>query len=190
MSDNILKKEFKKEDVNRLRNLVKGKTNEKTQHSVGYTKAEEFHKEGDIWEENGRKWTIKNGIKQNITKLDKAKNAHITPLFCPNCNKLMKKRYDKEFYPIHKMCYDCVVDFEHDLKKAGLYENYQKRIQNSDIDGFIKDLQSFVFDKLNESNNSFITEQGDVQKWKGGLNHKKVLEILNKNINYLEKLKK
>ena len=35
---------------------MKGKYGEKTQVSVGYTKPEEFHKEGEIWEiNNGNK---------------------------------------------------------------------------------------------------------------------------------------
>jgi hypothetical protein len=53
---------------------------------TGYTKAKEFHDEGDIWEEDGRTWTIKNGLKQNITKLDKAKEGIVLPLFCPTCS--------------------------------------------------------------------------------------------------------
>ena len=75
MSDNVLKKDFNPKDVERLRNLVKGKAGERTSQGIGYTKKEEFHKEGDIWEADGRKWTIKDGIKQNITKLDKFKNT-------------------------------------------------------------------------------------------------------------------
>ena len=117
MKDNILKKDFQQRDVERIRNLVKGKYGEKTRSSVGFTKAEEFHKEGDIWEADGRTWTIKDGIKQNITKLDKAKKAHIMPLLCPKCGKVMKNRNDKPFYTIHKMCFNCVIDFEHKLRK-------------------------------------------------------------------------
>ena len=48
MSDNVLKKDFNKKDVERLRNLVKGKAGERTTQGIGYTKKEEFHKEGDI----------------------------------------------------------------------------------------------------------------------------------------------
>ena len=70
--DNVLKKEFSKKDVQRLRNVFTGKTGERTTDGVGYTKKQEFHKEGDVWTENGREWTIKEGIKQNVTKLDKA----------------------------------------------------------------------------------------------------------------------
>ena len=190
MSNNILKKEFNKQDVQRLRNLIQGKQNEKSSQSIGYQKDKQFHKEGDVWEEDGRKWTIKNGIKQNITKLDKAKKAITTPLFCPNCKKLMKKRFDPDYYKIHRKCYDCVIDFEHDLKKAGLYKEYEKNIYNSDIEGFIKDFKSYIQDQLNQTNTSFITEQGDVEKWGGGLNKQRVLDALNNTIEHLESLKK
>jgi len=65
--DSKLKKEFGRKDVHRLRNLMTGKHNEKSGQSVGYSKSQSFYKEGDIWEEDGRKWTIKEGIR-NIVK--------------------------------------------------------------------------------------------------------------------------
>ena len=188
--ENVLKKEFSQRDVQRVRNLVQGKYGDKTQQSVGYTKAQKFHSEGDIWEEDGRKWTIKDGIKQNITKLDKAKKAHVMPIFCPNCKKPMKKRFDKDYYNIHKKCFDCVIDFEHDLRKAGLWEEYEKNIQNADIDGFIKDFKAYVEDELTQNNSSFVTEAGDVEKWVGGPNKQRVLDALDKTIEHLEKMKK
>ena len=190
MSDNVLKKEFSNKDVQRVRNLVQGKSGDKTIQSVGYTKKEEFHSEGDIWEEDGRKWTIKNGIKQNITKLDKAKKAHVMPIFCPNCKKPMKKRFDKDYYNIHKKCFDCVIEFEHDLRKAGLYEEYEKNIRNADIDGFIGDFKAYIEDELTQNNSSFVTEAGDVEKWVGGPNKQRVLDALDKTIEHLEKMKK
>ena len=190
MKDNVLKKEFSKKDVSRLRNLVQGKYGEKTTQGIGYTKKQEVYKEGDVWEENGRKWTIKDGIKQNITKLDKVKKAYTMPLFCPNCGSQMKKRFDKDYYNIHKKCFDCVIEFEHELRKAGLYEEYENRIINSEIDGFIVNFKAYVEDKLTESNNSFITEQGDVEQWKGGLNKQRVLDSLDKTIEHLEKMKR
>ena len=48
MKDNILKKEFKKKDVERLRNLVKGNGAERTGAGVGYTKRRRYL---------GRKWS-------------------------------------------------------------------------------------------------------------------------------------
>lgn len=190
MDDNILKKEFKKNDVERIRNLVQGKYGEKTTQSVGYQKKVIDRKEGDVWEEDDRKWTIKEGIRQNVTKLDKAKEAYVTPLFCPNCNTLMKKRFDSDYYKIHKKCFDCVIKFEAEMKKAGLWEEYEKNIINSDLDGFAKSFKEYVEDQLTQSNNSFITEAGDVEKWDGGLNKERVLESLNKTIKHLNTLKK
>ena len=58
----MLKKDFKVKDVERLRNLIKGKYGEKTRSSVGFSKADTFYKEGDVWESDGRTWTIKDGI--------------------------------------------------------------------------------------------------------------------------------
>ena len=72
-----LNREFEKRDVERMRNLIKGKYGDKTETSVGYTPAETFHKEGDIWEHDDRTWTIKGGVKQNLTKLDKAKKLNL-----------------------------------------------------------------------------------------------------------------
>ncbi len=43
MANNVLKKEFKSADVQRLRNLMTGKQGEKTTTGVGYEKSKEFH---------------------------------------------------------------------------------------------------------------------------------------------------
>ena len=190
MKDSVLKKQFGEKDVQRARNLIQGKVDARTGEGIGYNKKQEFYEEGDVWEVDGRKWTIKDGIKQNITKLDKAKKAHVMPIFCPNCGGVMNVKLDKDFYNIHKKCFNCVVEFEHDLKKAGLYEAYSKNIHNSEIDSFIEGFKAFIESELSQNNNSFITEQGDVEKWIGGPNKERVLESLDKTIKHLEKLKK
>ena len=184
-----LKKEFKEKDVQRLRNLVQGKFGEKTRSSVGFSKADEFHIEGDIWESEGRTWTIKEGIKQNITKLDKAKKAYSMPLFCPNCGKVMKHRNDKTFYNIHKKCFDCVIDMEHQLKKEGKLEEYQIKIKNNEIDNHIIEFQNFVEESINESNKSFISEDGDLEKWSGKVNIEEANRHTEEVIKYLTSLK-
>ncbi len=188
--DNVLKKQFQERDVQRLRNLVQGKFGEKTRSSVGFSKADEFHDEGDIWESDGRTWTIKKGIKQNITKLDKAKKAHVMPLLCPCCNKIMKNRHDKSFYNVHQKCFNCVIDFEHDLKKQGKWEQYQIDIKNGEIDKQIEEFKIYIEEKINESNTGFISEDGDIENWIGKLDKSKIEEHKNSVIEYLTSLKK
>lgn len=186
----MLKKEFNKKDVTRMRNLVKGKTGAKVGSSIGYSKKQEFHKEGDVWEEDGRTWTIQDGIKQNITKHDKAKQAHLMPLLCPNCNTLMKNRNDKSFYKIHKMCFECVVIFESKLKREGKWEEYQQNIKNKEIDGMIEDFKTFMNAKLEESSKGFVSEDGDVERWIGKVDKEKAQEHIKEAVEYLEALKK
>jgi len=188
--ENVLKKEFKKNDVQRMRNLIQGKQDESTKTIVGFTKKKEFYEEGDIWEADGRTWTIKDGIRQNVTKLDKAKKAHVMPLLCPKCNKVMKKKLDKQYYNIHKFCFDCVVDFEHELKKTGKWEEYHNNIHNNEIDNKIKEYKLWVEEKVNESNNSFVSEAGDVENWKGKVNKEMVAKNVDEVVEYLESLKK
>ena len=188
--DNVLKKEFAKKDVERLRNLMQGKYGDKTQTSVGYTKKEEFHKEGDIWEEDDRKWTIQNGIKQNVTKLDSAKKAHMMPLLCPNCKKVMKNRNDSTYYKVHKTCFRCVILKEDKLKREGKWDEYHNGIINNEIDNKIKDFKLWVEDKLLESNSSHVSEAGDVERWVGKVNKEKVDENIKNVVEYLESLKK
>lgn len=188
--DSVLKKEFKQKDVQRLRNIITQKYGDKTTVGIGYTKKQEFHKEGDVWEEDGRQWTIKNGIKQNITKLDAAKKAHIMPLFCPSCNQMMKTHRDKTYYTIHKKCLNCVVDFETHLRQIGAWEEYEKQTQNLEIDSFIEEFKTWVENNLTESNQGYVSEDGHVEKWVGGPNKQRVLDELNKTINYLSSLKK
>ena len=173
-----LKKEFKEKDVERLRNLITGKYGEKTRSSVGFSKAEEFYTEGDVWESNGRTWTIKNGIKQNITKLDKAKKAYVMPLLCPCCKKVMNKKIDKPTYNLHKKCFNCVAEMEHKIKLEGKWEEYTHKLHNQQIDHNLKEFKTFVKEKLKESNNSFVSEDGDVERWVGKLDEDKVNEYL------------
>ena len=61
--DSVLKKEFKKEDVARVRNLVNKDFTSGTKQQSGYKKVLARHKEGEVWEENGKQWTIKNGVR-------------------------------------------------------------------------------------------------------------------------------
>ncbi len=174
----MLNKEFKRKDVERMRNLIKGKSGESSELQVGYTKSQEQHKEGDIWEEKVKKWIIKDGIKQTYTKLDEVKKAAILPLFCPSCGGIMKKRNDTKMYNIHKMCFDCVIDMEHKLKIEGKYEQYERDMLANNAEDYIKDLELYLLEALNSSNDQFVSERGEVERWKGGMDKEKVTEEL------------
>lgn len=163
--ESLLKKEFKTSDVQRMRNLITGKLGDKTKTQVGYEKQTIEHKEGDIWEDDGRTWTIKNGIKQNITKFDSFKKLVIMPLTCPKCGKPMKStELNKKMYSIHSMCFECVILMETRLKAEGKYEEYEKNALVSNRNAQVDDLEKALDAWLNEKD-TYVTEQGDVEEW-------------------------
>ena len=190
MSDSLLKKTFQKKDVERIRNLVKGKSGNRVTSGIGQTKTTtEDHKEGDVWEVNGKTWTIKDGIKENVTKLDKFKKAAV-PLFCPSCKQVMDKQLDPFYYKSYGTCVDCRAEFETKLKTEGKWESYTTEVFNKEIDKQIEDYKSFMKNKLSESNNTFITEAGDIEKWVGGIDKERAEQSMKEVIEYLENLKK
>jgi hypothetical protein len=187
MSENNLKKEFSKRDVQRMRNIITGNAGSSTGTQVGYSKQQLDYQEGDIWEEDGKKWTIKNGLKQTITKFDKLKKLALFPLICPECNKSMKSdTINKKMYNIHSKCFDCVVEMEAKIKREGKWDEYEKQMMNANKEAMVDDFETTFNEYLNSQNETYITEAGDIESWKGG----KVNEEEIKNIKeYIKRLR-
>ena len=92
------------------------------------------------------------------------------PLCCPECSNVMKKRLDKPNYNIHKKCFDCVVDFEHKLKIKGEYNDYIKNLKAKNSLDIVDEMESYLLDAINTSNSGFVSEDGVVERWVGGVN--------------------
>jgi hypothetical protein len=188
MSDNLLKKEFRTRDVQRMRNIITKKSGDRTGVQVGYTADYVEHKEGDVWEERGKKWTIKNGLKQTVTRLDAIKKKIFTPIVCPNCNKPMNKGHiDKYMFSIHQKCSDCVFEYETKLKSKGKFDEYAKDIITQGIKYHIKEMEGALLGLLMDtSGESFVTEAGDIEEWKGKGNNNQLIKDIQE---YIQKLK-
>ena len=163
-----LKKEFVPRDVQRMRNILTGQTGDRTQIQTGWDKNTQTYTEGDVWEDNGKKWTIKNGIKQTVTKLDEIKKLVVLPLSCPNCGKLMKvDDYNKKMWGIHQKCFDCVIKMESEIKRQGKWDEYCANIMNLNKNAELDDLERALEQWVTEKD-SFVSEAGEVEKWGGG----------------------
>lgn len=168
MEKTSLKKEFKQKEVQRMRNLITGKSGDRTQVLAGWDKRQISYKEGEVWEENGKTWTIKNGIKQNITKLDKIKKLSVFPIACPSCKKHMKSNdINKKMYSIHGMCFDCVLEYEQKLKNEGKWDEYAKDVQNNNRNTYLEDIDAALEAWYNDKE-LHVTEDGHVESWLGG----------------------
>jgi hypothetical protein len=176
MSDNMLKKEFRSRDVQRMRNIITKNHGDRTGVQVGYTPEYIERKEGDIWEVDGKQWTIKNGIKQTTTKLDGIRKRVTMPLTCPNCKQAMINRLDKVMYPIHSICFDCVIKHETKLKIEGKFEEYQINMNKQSLAYHLKEMENALLELLmSNSEESFVTEAGDIETWKNNNTSTKLL---------------
>ena len=187
MNQSTLKREFSQSTVQRMRNIITGKAGDRTQVQTGWEKHKQDYQEGDVWEESGKRWTIKNGIKQTITKLDNLKKLVVLPLTCPNCKTPFKAHdVNKKMYSIHGMCLNCVTEMETRLKIEGKYSEYEKNILNQNKNASLEEFEMGLEAWLKE-NDSFVTEAGDVESW-GKVDKTKMYEEIKSNIEKLKKI--
>ncbi len=186
MSQTQLNKEFSERDIQRMRNIISGNTASGTRIQTGYTQTQVKHVEGDIWEENNKTWTIKKGIKQTVTKHDALKAMVEFPLVCPCCNQPMKSTsINKKMFTIHGTCFNCVTEMETKLKIEGKYEEYEKKMLNSNKNSSVDDVEQMFDDYFNSTMEAFVTEDGDIVKWDGGSINPEFIKTVKDNIKRL-----
>lgn len=124
---------MKRKEFNKVTEKIRGQVNRYADKIVvgQYSgKKEPPRSEGEFWhDENGKMWTVKNGIKQSISPLQDAK----TPWWCPVCGRTMEN-LDIKAWRVHAKCYDCVAKEESRLKMDGVWEDHrQKEMLKSQI---------------------------------------------------------
>ena len=166
--DSLLNREFTEREVTRMRNLITKKHGDKTQISAGY-ESRVVRKEDDIWEENGKTWTIKNGIKKSIPKLSKFKQEAIMPLTCPKCNDPLGRESDyvKQIYKITGHCPKCQARYESDLKLAGKFDQYAKEMYAKNHIDLVNDVEKGFDEFINHGFEKYMSELGEIENWDG-----------------------
>lgn len=171
-------------NVRRKLNEVMKQTDERI--VVGWRPDLQEHKEGDVWEGlDGRMWTIKNGIKQTVTKLDAAK----TPWFCPQCQKAMSHRFDTKSYNTLGKCYDCAIKEETKMRYEGTWEEYARdQLQKNYIAGLKDKIAELQHYHDTVSSPEFVHADDEkilmVEKW--NVDIEKIKEDLRKDIDELK----
>ena len=74
-------------------------------------------------------------------------------------------------------------------RKRDFWKEEDIKHTNDNIDNMVVDFEALFNEALNASNEDFITESGDVEKWVGS-NKNKMLESKQETIDYLKSLKK
>lgn len=135
----------KLQNVKAVQQMLDGNHKFQTKKSIGFSdtksvaQQQEHHEIGDIWEETDTKTGLTYIIEQRDGfRVKKTKNSKILQEVrdairtFPNCRKetctcLGTHHLDLKMQKIHGMCFDCVIEMEHELKKAGKYEEYERQ---------------------------------------------------------------
>lgn len=133
----------KLQNIKALQNMLEGTHKFQTRKTTGFSDAKEAarkserHDVGDTWEETdaaGNVWVLE---QRDGFRVRKTKNAEIFQEIrdeirsFPNCRKesctcLTPKPLDETMRKANGMCFDCTIEMEHELRKDGKFEEYQK----------------------------------------------------------------
>ena len=103
-----------------LGNLLKGEKVEK-RAMVGYTP--EQKEKGDI--------------KSELTDIMSEVRM---PLFCKECKKTMKKKLDDKFWRLFGHCWECQIQFEHQLRLEGKYDDWSTNRAKNNQKAWVEDM--------------------------------------------------
>ena len=76
------------------------------------------------------------------------------------------------------------------MKIAGTWKDYTNQIFNAEIDQQIKEYKNWFESIIQDTADGYVSENGEVQKWVGGIDKEKAQQSLDDVIKYLNSLKK
>lgn len=162
----------KLQNIRAINQMLSGTHKSQNKTTVGYQSKEEDRNIGDKWiDNNGIQWEQKDGYKVSSAKALEAVMAAIKalkmPSTCPKCNNEMKNnQYNKKMWSVHKMCFDCVIDMEHEHRINGTYEQYEKDLMRKNIESWLRDARAemgAIKELLTKA--EFVNSDGTVEKW-------------------------
>lgn len=162
----------KLQNIRAITQMLSGTHKSQNKTTVGYQSKEEDRNIGDKWiDNNGIQWEQKDGYKVSSAKALEAVMAAIKtlkmPSTCPKCNNEMKNnQYNKKMWSVHKMCFDCVIDMEHEHRINGTYEQYEKDLMRKNIEAWLRDAKAemgAIKELLTKA--EFVNSDGTVEKW-------------------------
>ena len=130
-------------NIQRVQEMINGTYRRKIQ--VGYKRIEKKREVGERWfDSDGKEWEQKNGYIASIRKLP-SKGLGDN---CPDCNKLIIKKWDKDVFFWNGKCYYCQIDFEAELRGTGKYDEWLEgkgeKFKKDWIERFEKENEEFV----------------------------------------------
>jgi hypothetical protein len=177
--------DIKIDNIQDVKKLLRGEHQSQNTIQVGYKPTEEpkvTREIGDRWfDSDGNEWEQKNGY---IAKLGKEwqQDLHKYLNEFPNCPKEsctcgVPKRLDDKMKKIHGMCFDCVVDMEHQIRLDGTWEEYEREKVKLNALAWLQEAEkdkNLIAEELSKV--EFANSFGDAEKWDTGTTKEQILQ--------------
>ena len=151
----------KLQNVKAVQQMLDGTHKFQTKKTVGFSDADskakqsEHHEVGDVWEEtdtHGNTYVVE---QREGFRIRKTKNSEIFQEIrdslrsFSNCRKDVctcagTHWLDQKMQKLHGMCFDCVIEMEHELKKAGKFEEYEQNKIRENALAWLRDAERDV----------------------------------------------
>jgi len=151
----------KLQNIKAIQQMLDGTHKFQTKKTVGFSDVEskakqsEYREVGDIWEETDASGTTYVIEQREGFRIRKTKNSDIFQNIreelraFPKCRKdtctcAGTHQLDQKMRAIHGMCFDCVIEMEHELKSSGNYEEYEQNKIRENALAWLRDAERDV----------------------------------------------
>jgi hypothetical protein len=203
----------KLQNVKAVQQMLDGTHKFQTKKIVGFSDAQskksEHREIGDVWEETDSNGNVHVIEQREGFRIRKTKNSEIFQSIrdelqsFPNCRKdtctcIGTHQLDQKMRKIHGMCFDCVIEMEHELKKAGKYDEYEQNKIRENAMAWLRDAERDV-DLLKQAYTQvqqFVSNSdGQVEHWSAKMTAEEFENTIQKQFEefktkFLEKLNK
>ena len=205
----------KLQNIKAVQQMIDGTHKFQTKKSVGFSDAEatkkrnEHHKIGDVWEDVDANGNITIIEQFDGFRTKKPKNSQVLSevreelrLYakCPKDTCTCDPNYylNQKMRAIHEMCFDCVIDMEHELKKTGKFAEYANKKIEANALAWLKKAEhdvDMLRDAYTKASELVINGEGDTETWAAQMTPEEFEEKITKGfesykIDFLNKLKK
>ena len=165
-----------------LQNILDGGTPDKrifiTKEDLDFKKSVQEEKEKD---------------RERINKKFEATKDARMPWFCPNCDKVMKKRLDDKTWLMYNHCFNCQLQVEHKMRIEGTYDTWMDKKVLANKLAWIKD-QKILIEEFKEQDTpefyqQFRPDGYSIDKKKWNIDKDKILKQADEALEFLEKMK-
>ena len=124
-------------------------------------------------------------------KLEATKEARM-PWFCPECEKVMKKKLDAKMWYLYNHCFDCQVTEENKLRIAGIYDEWEQEKLTKNKLAWIDDRKQEILEFKEQKSPTFYNQVRpdgysiDTESWKMDTTH--IKKLANEALEHLEKI--